>query len=227
MNRKQLSLVTVITLSLACLCSIAQAAETTGGLIPPPPISVPYGGRVVTEINISDADILGVIKQMIPAVGEVIATIAPAVKEQGDAGKGSVVMEALQKVDFQGLADAISGIKNIRVLVVSYPRQIGSAELLEQLDAGVAKLGRFSRIIANTDTSADSPMGLLAVYAQADGNGYVGYGFDSGSRKLFAFRLIGSADAQKLIKWGTETVKTVVGAIRQATSDETEKPQSQ
>ncbi|MDH7602829.1 MAG: hypothetical protein QHI38_11845 [Armatimonadota bacterium] len=202
-------------------CSALQAADAkTGSLIPPPAISVPYGGKVITEINFSDKDILGVIKQILPAINEVISSLAPALAERGPEAQDEKQLEALQKIDFKGLADAISGIRNVRVLVVKYPRLPNVTELLKQLDSGVAKLGQFSRIIANVGDNVGGAVsvpfsGLLAVYAQADGGGYVGYGSNPARAELYAFRLVGSADIQKLIKWGVETVKNVVEVLKE------------
>ncbi len=216
-----------VTLVL-CGCGGLLADEVnTATLIPPPAISVPYGGNVVTEINISDADLLGIIKQIIPAIGEIIQVAAPAMSGGSPEARVKAQLEALQKIDFQGLADAISGIKNIRVLVVKYPRPPEPSLLLKQLDAGVAKLGQFTRIIVHTGDPMPLPFSpsVMAVYAKADGQGYVGYGFERG--KLYAFRIVGSADFEKLIKWGTETVKTVFGAMKVEPVSEIPSPQNQ
>lgn len=208
-------------------CCAAQAVEkkTSGGLIPPPAITVPYGAKVLTDLNISDKDLLGVIKQMIPAIGEVVATVAPVMTAARGATTGGIdMLGVIQKIDFQALADAISGIRHIRVLNVTYARQLDIPGLLQQLDSGVAKLGQFSRVIA--DVGGMTP-GLLAIYAQSDGEGYIGYAYEPGSRKLYAFRILGSADIQKLIKWGTDVVKTVVGELSKQGSESPKIPESQ
>ncbi|MGQ9454588.1 MAG: hypothetical protein ACUVRS_06865 [Armatimonadota bacterium] len=214
----------VIMLALSACC-VAQAVEkTSGGLIPPPAIMIPSGAKLLTELNISDKDLLGVIKQMIPAIGEVVTTVAPMAAGHDVTTGGVDLLRVVQKIDFQALADAISGIRHVRILNVTYARQLDIPGLLGQLDSGVSKLGQFSRVVA--DVGGITP-GLLAIYAQSDGDGYIGYAYEPGSRKLYAFRILGSADIQKFIKWGTDVIKTVVGGLAKPSSESTKTPASQ
>ncbi len=209
--------VLVAALAAGTSCAAMDVASTESGLIPPPAISIPYGGKIVTEINLSDNDVLGMIKQIIPAVGEVAATVMPMA---ASAAKGPIdarAMSAVGSIDFQGLADAISGITNVRLLVVKYAATPKMPELMKQLDGGVAKLGRFSRVVSDVGMIP----GLLALYAQADGGGYVGYAFNSGERSLYAARVVGSADMSKLTKWVVDTAKSVIG-VRATESEESE-----
>jgi len=192
----------------AALCAMAQTASAEGGgLIPPPAISLPYGGKIVTEINLSDNDVLGIIKQIIPAIGELIGSIAPM------AAKGPVdakAMEAIKGIDFRGLSEAISGITNVRVLVAKYGVSLEKPALLKQLDAGVVKLGTFSKVVSDV---AMIP-GVLALYAQADNGGYVGYAYQSSARTLYAARIVGFADTAKLTKWVMDAIKLATSAVK-------------
>ena len=199
-----LASILAIVLVAGAACAASETASTEAGLIPPPAISIPYGGKIVTEINLSDNDVLGIIKQIIPAIGEVVGSVAPM------AAKGPVearAMGAIKELDFKGFADAISGITNVRLLVVKYGLSPQKPELLKQLDAGVAKLGKFSRVLSDV---AMMP-GVLALYAEADGGGYVGYAFDTNARSLYAARIVGSADVTKLTKWVADAFKLAFG----------------
>jgi len=129
-------------------------------------------------------------------------------------------MTAVKDIDFKGLADAISGITNVRVLVVKYGVSPKTPELLKQLDVGVAKLGKFSRVVSGVGMIP----GVLALYAQADNVGYVGYAFDSNARSLYALRIVGFADVAKLTKWVTDAVKLAVGVT--APTPVSEEPKS-
>ncbi|MGC8863635.1 MAG: hypothetical protein ACP5R5_12780 [Armatimonadota bacterium] len=217
------AVILVLLTAAAVRCGAAETAGAARGLIPPPAISVPYGGKVVTEINFSDKDLLGVIKQIIPAIGEVIGTVLPMA---AGAAKGPVSEKAvafLSRIDFKGLADAISGITNFRMLVVKYRATIKPPELTAQLDSGVAKLGQFSRVLSDVSRAP----GVLALYAQADGGGYVGYAFDPTARSLYAFRIIGNADYGKLTKWITDAAMLAVDAATSAPAPEPEKAKTE
>ena len=203
-----MGVVLALVVCVGTRCGALEAAGAAEGLVPPPAISVPYGGRVVTDINLSDKDLLGVIKQVIPALGEVIGSILPMA---AGAAKGPVDEKALallKGIDFKGLAEAISGITNVRLLVVRYPGPIKTTDLTAHLDSGVAKLGKFSRVLNDISRAP----GVLALYAQADGGGYVGYAFDPGGRSLYAFRIIGTADLERLTKWVMNAARLAVGA---------------
>jgi hypothetical protein len=202
---KTLCLMTVMAVLLAagCACLAEEpAAGAERGLIPPPAISIPYGGKVVMEANLSDDDVLGIIKAIIPAIGELVGSLAPrAPKGAMDAHAAA----AISNIDFKGFSDVISGITNVRVLAVKYGRGFAPAALMSQLDSGVAKLGKFSKVLSvNEPTPA-----LLAFYAQPGNVGCIGYAFDSRSRTLYAARVIGFVDMAKVTKWITDAVKLV------------------
>ncbi len=203
-------------------CGQSAQPSAPGGLIAPPAIPLPYAGRTVTEINISDADLLGVIKQLIPSIGEVLANVAPMAGRELDAkGVPSAAAAAAASLDFKGLSDAISGITNVRVVATVYSRNLGQEELIKDLDNGVTKLGKFSRIISDF---AMMP-GAMALYAQADNGGYVGYAYDSKSRVLYAARVVGFVDVPKLTKWGTDAMTIMMKAAMQPPTPPTEEPE--
>jgi hypothetical protein len=204
--------VAILLIALAASGAWAEESTAPGGLIAPPAISTPYGGRVVTELNISDGDLLGIVKQFIPSIGELVAKVAPMAGNQLDAkGVPSAAANAVASLDFKGLADAISGITNVRVVATVYPRKLGEDALMKDLDRGVAKLGKFSRVMSDF---AMMP-GAMALYAQADNGGYVGYAYDSKSRTLYAARVVGFVDVPKLTKWGTDAMGVIMKAATQ------------
>ncbi|MCX8053235.1 MAG: hypothetical protein N3B12_05455 [Armatimonadetes bacterium] len=212
----------IMLLGIAPCCATNRASSAPGGLITPPAISIPYGGKVVTEINFSQSDVLGVIKQIIPALGDLMTNFAPKAAAEAKNPIEARAMTVLKGVDFQAFADAIQGITNIRLLVVKYGAIPKVTDLESQLDYGVAKLGKFSRVLSDISMFP----GLVRMYAQADGGGYVGYAFNSKSRVLYAARVLGSADIPKLIKWVADLVKTTLNVTSPTPEPVPEQPES-
>lgn len=191
-------------------------AQTTTGLIPPPPIYTPFGGTVVTELNLSDADILGIVKQVIPAVGQALRDDETC-KMLGTIDPN---LSALGKIDFNTLIDAVNGIKNVRFIVVRYNRNLDIKQLQSQFDSGVAKVGTYSKIVSDISNPYG---GVAAVYSQpSDGGGIIAYFYEPGARQLVAARVVGSLDYEKLTKWVIETGKLFYCVNQQTIASETD-----
>jgi len=204
MRKALFCLVLIVFLTQAW--SAVTAAESQHGLIPPPPIYVPYGGKIVTEVNLSDSDVLGIVKQVLPSLGEVIGALAPmaaAAPGLGRANAGAAAASMVGQIDFKGLAQAIDGIKNVRFIAASYAVGIAPDAMQGQLDAGVAKAGRFSRVVSDT---AFTP-GVFSLYAEPNNAGYMGFMYDPGSRMLYGVRIVGFVDMAKLTQWAVDAAK--------------------
>lgn len=225
-------IITTLAISAAyaatdCCSTTAQAApldqaissQTTTGLIPPPSIYTPFGGTTVTELHVSDNDILGIIKQVIPAVSQ-------ALREDSNKAMLSSVgpeLSALSNIDFDTLIDAINGIRDIRFLMIQYNRNLDTKQLLEQFDSGVAKVGTFSKIVSDF---SNPYTGFSAVYAQSDNGGFIGYVYQPRSRQLIAARVVGSLDYVKLTNWAVNTGKMFYGIRKTVITSETQ-PQAE
>jgi len=196
---------------------VGQVAESNTGLIPPPAIHIPYGGKIITDINFSDSDVLGIVKQVLPSIGDLIVEIAPrAIDTGGINAKGAAELGAvLSSLNFKELSEAISGIKNIRAIVAVYGNNVSPDRMLEQWDRGVAKIGTFSRVVKLN--------GALALYAQPDNSGYIGFAYDPGSKVLYAVRIVGFVDLAKITKWAAEAARLLMGT--ELPSEQPDKPQ--
>ncbi|MCX6343706.1 MAG: hypothetical protein NT018_01370 [Armatimonadetes bacterium] len=171
------------------------AAAGEKGIAAPPALHIPYGGKVVTDVNISEGDVLGVIKQVLPAIAD---QVKAALLETG----GNAALENvpdLTKIDLKPLLDSISGVKNVRLVVVKYGKNATAAQILKQANAGVAKIGRFKRVVMHSEDEAAS----MALYCQEDNGGFVGFAYNSRERTLIAARVVGPVDVAKLIEWAS------------------------
>lgn len=202
----------MVVLLLGCVLAAAMpvvAADGGGGgaatVIAAPAIYLPAGGKVVTEVNLSDDDVLGIIKQALPAVGEVVKEI---VGQENVGGKAGMVAGLAGMVDTKELSEAIEGIKNIRLLVVRYPRLVTPEKFIEQFSAGVAKAGPFNKIVSDFGMFP----GALALYALPNNAGCMGFAYIPAQRTAYAVRVVGGVDVPKLIKWGGGIAKMVLTA---------------
>lgn len=192
-------------LSTGFLILFPLAAVAAGQVVTPPAIHLPYGAKVQTEINFSDKDVLGLVRELLPAAGELISMAVsmggPAAMAHG--AKMPVSPEALAKLDLKPLVEALQGITNFRFVAARFKPGLQGAEALAQFDGGAAKTGAFNRIVTDFSTGP----GVLAFYAQAGGSGYLIYHYDAKNGTIRAARLSGSVDYAKLMKWIGDTMK--------------------
>lgn len=180
---------------------LVAATETGGRILPPPSIYMPQGGSVVADINVKDDDVLGIIKQAIPILGEAIRCgTKPA-----DGELSQPPLAKLQALDFTGLIEAISGIRAIRLVVLHYDKKIDLKALVGELDRGAAKSGEFRKVASDC---AFAP-GTVALYAQPDNSGYLGFAYQREVRQLLGFRIVGAFDAAKLTKWAMDAASVI------------------
>lgn len=212
----------IIFFAVAVSPAAGQVAKSETGLIPPPAIHIPYGGKIVTDINFSDSDVLGIIKQVLPSIGDLVAEVVPKTMNAGGPRvKGPAELgAALSNLNFKELSEAISGIKNIRAVVAVYGSSVSPERMLEQWDKGVAKTGTFSRVVSDIAMLN----GAFALYAQPDNSGYIGFAYEPGSKVLYAVRIVGFVDVAKLTKWAVDAARLLMGA--ESPSEQPGKPET-
>lgn len=184
MNRLILLVIAALTLGLQMGAVAAPAAAVSQ----PPALFMPQGGRVVTEINVSDADVLSVVKLML------CSNLAPV--------NGAGVRTDL-------VSEAIAGVKNVRITMVQMPKAADPAKVMKDAEAWVGKAGKFTKILADPK----SPVGQAVVFAQEGNMGYVAFAYDSEKCVLYAGRIVGSVDIAKLMEFasGLAPVAEIIG----------------
>jgi hypothetical protein len=199
----------MVVLLLGCVLAAAMPVVAAGGaatMIAPPAIYMPSGGKVVTEINVSDDDVLGIIKQAIPAIGDAVKDLGlPTQPGSGDMNR---VVAMAGAVDMQGLSEAIQGITNVRLLVVRYPGRVSPEKFVDEFTVGAAKAGQFNKIA----TDFGMFPGALGVYALPNNAGCMGFVYIPDQRTAYAVRVVGGVDVPKLIKWGGGIAKLALTA---------------
>ncbi len=175
--------------------------QAAGKVVAPTPVYLPYNARIQTEINFSNDDVLGLIRDLLPAIGDLVKASASA---GGPAGtKLPVRPDVLAKLDLKPLSDALKDVSNIRYIAARYKPDLAPTDVMRMFDSGAAKAGGFNRIATELSTG----IGAVAVYAQAEGSGFLLYAYDSKDGQVRALRLSGRVDAAKLINWLTDTLR--------------------
>jgi len=181
----------VSVLAVVLLAAAVAAQEATP--VAPPEIATPPGGTLVTEVNLSENDILGMIKQAIPAFAQSAAG-AP-----GDLGK------FLKNVDLNAFADAISGVKFIRVMQFKLDPKTAPAAVATSYEKEFTQAEGWSRVLYDTSMAPNS---VVAVYTRG-GEDFFGVGIDTKAKRAVAFRTIGFVDIPKLAAWMGRTARFV------------------
>lgn len=217
MSRLRIACIACVLLTFLALTA-ATAAEVAGKTVAPPAIHLPHGAKVQTELNFGNNDVLGLVKELLPALGDLVSigSAAGGPMGLGPGGPLPVPAEMLSQIDFRPLAEVLDGITNFRMIVASHKTGVPADDILAQFSSGAAKAGRFNRIITNLPVNA----GVLAVFAQADGAGYLFYNYNAGDGKIQAVRLSGKVDVAKLMKWATETMKMFAVKAREDVTEE-------
>lgn len=205
--------VTIVSL-LVMTSAMAAPVLATATVVAPPAIYVPAGGKVVTEINVSDDDVLGIIKQAIPAAGDIVKEMAG--QEGGAGGNAKMAVAMAGMVDLKELSEAIEGIKNIRLLVVRYSQPITPERFVNEFTAGAAKAGQFNKIASDFGFFP----GALGIYALPGNAGCMGFAYIPAQRTAYAVRIVGGVDVPKLIKWAGNIAKMAVGQRGKAKVEE-------
>ena len=197
-----------VCLSLFVLSATAYAQNKTqspaSGLIPPPAINLPFGGKLMTEICLNDSDFLGLIKQFVPMVLEM------GKEYSGKSGVAQLdsLSPIIKDLDFTPLSEAIEGVKTVRIVTAKYDRSISGEKFISEFEAGLVKTGKFNKIMSDSSNKAE----VKGIYAQADNGGYVAFMYTPGTKTVNAGRLVGYLDIQKIMLWGMEISKKIIPA---------------
>lgn len=207
----------VLTLALVLCSAGVHAQETPEVFMPetpaiemvvPPEIATPPGATLVTEVNLSDADVLGMIKQALPAFS------------QAAAGTPGEIGDTLRQLDLNSLTDAIAGIKQVRAMQFKLAAGYKPDMILSFYQDMFVPAQGWSRILF--DTSMGSK-GAIAVYSRG-GQEFVGIGVDSTKQRAFAVRTVGFVDVPKLAAWAGKTMKYVSAMQAKAKAARAAKP---
>ncbi|MEN6357559.1 MAG: hypothetical protein ABFD83_10815 [Armatimonadota bacterium] len=201
--KKSTVLIIAAVILFTCSGCFGAAPSANGGLIPPPAINIPYGGAIIAEINLSDNDILGIIKQAIPAIAATSDDMLVQAKQSNSEPAAPIAL--ISGLQLQKFGEVINGVKGVRLIVAQYGKNIKSSDVINDFEKGLVKTGTFSKVASGLGLVP----GVVGFYAEADNAGYVAFMYDSHERNLYAARVVGSLDIPKLTEWTIRALGTL------------------
>lgn len=185
---KKTILLTTI-LAAVVISNTALGAEEAANQITPPSTAIylPSGASIVTDINVSDDNVLGVVKSATSALLDDlqdvnIAALCPM-----------PLPASVSAANIKKLVESTYGITGIRVLAAQY--KTSPQQFVKEFEVGIPKAGNFSRILLDT---SNGDVALLA-YAQPNNAGYMVAAYDPRARMIYAARLVGFINEGQLM----------------------------
>jgi hypothetical protein len=178
--------------ALVILVIVMSTSVVFAATVPPPAVHLPDGGTIVTDVNISNTNMLGVIKQTLSSMGSILRS------GNGDQrfSETDLVSANICGISNTEVVDAIRDIKSVRVLVSNYNTNAKSSKLMPLFEKGLAKIGKFSRM----NIGRELPDTAL-IFAQENNAGYIAAMYEENTGTFVAVRLVGSLDIPKIMGW--------------------------
>lgn len=173
------------------LSSCAFAQFKMAAVSSPPEIQTPPGATLVTEINISDQDVLGMIKQAIPAFA------------QASAGAKGSWGDTLKNIDLNTLAEAIEDVRGVRATQFKLGAGAAPDKILTFYQGQLDPADGWSRILYDTSMVKN---GVVAVYSRG-GQDFFAVSVDAGKQTAFVVRTVGFVNVPKLAAWAGKSAR--------------------
>ena len=179
--------------AILAIMLLAGAAYSQQPLeIPPPPeLETPPGTTLVTELNLTDSDILGMIKQAIPAF---VQSSQGAKGEMGD---------FLKNVDLNALVLAIEDVKVVRAMQFRMGPATTPTGVLGFYQSKFSATDGWTRVLYDTSMVKK---GAVAVYSRGNQE-FVAVGTDPVKKTVFAVRTVGFVNVPVLAAWAGKSMK--------------------
>ena len=156
-----------------------------------PEIPTPPGAKLVTEINLSDNDILGMIKQAIPAFN------------QAACGSSGELGAFLSTLDLNSLSDAIRDVKQVRAMQFKLTQKCDAAGIVTFYEGKLTEADGWTRALYDITAI---PNGAIAVYSRG-GQDFFAVAVDPAKSAVYAVRTVGFVDIPKLAAWTGKAMK--------------------
>jgi hypothetical protein len=181
-----------ILLLITAMTAWAQTEAPTSKPVQAPAFMLPEGAAVNMEINLSQGDILGMVKQAIPAFkARVMET-------------NNEVADFVNTLNFDDLYAAIEGVQAVRVVQFSQPKPIDADALLAHFAAQASEENGWTRIyFLRLETGA-----TFAAYTQC-GSSYYSVLADPNTGLTGVATVTGPIDIVKLAGWAGHVVSTI------------------
>lgn len=191
----------IIAIASVMLSSVAFAQQPVTSAAPStqsmpmldvqPVIPAMQGTTLITEVNMSDRDILGMVKQGLTGFA------------QGAEGAKGDVGEALKAMDLNQFVEAIDGVKAVRVMQFKLVPGTKAAQVLGFYEQQFAPTDGWTRILYDTSMV---PKTVIAAYTRG-GQEFMIIGVTPTKNRLYIARTVGTVDVPKLANWAGKVAK--------------------
>jgi len=171
-----------------------------GTVAPQPSIPIPANGKVITEICLTEDDLLGVIKKAAAGLASSVGGEKPSESSPKDEATG----EAAFQIGFslKDIADAVQGLRAIRFIIVRCPDDCTPEQVAADF-GGKLDGSRWHRIVRDVGLFG----GSAAFYMDTQDGDLMGFCYNAESKTMYAARAVGIIDLTKLmglIKFSTK-----------------------
>lgn len=158
-----------------------------------PAFILPSGAVLDTEINFSENDLLGMVKQALPSFA----------KGFGDSGGelGAIV----SMLDLNGLASAVQGITALRLTKFKLPESAEKDKTLQFFESQVPPTKGWDRVLYSTTLVKDS---TIAMYTKS-GKTYLGVMLSPKGGDCYAVGTVGFVDIPRITSWAGSALKMI------------------
>ena len=175
----------VLLIVIATIAVSAAALAQNTNPIPTPDIPMPQDTALLTEINLSENDLLGMAKEALAAF---------AASSKGAKGE---VGQMIAAADLDTLLAAIKDLKAVRAVQFQLPENYTADDLLGFYQSELTTEQGWSRIIYDKSMM---PKGAAAVYTRS-GEEYFTVGIEPTKQRAYAIHAVGSVDIVKMGSW--------------------------
>lgn len=221
--KRTVLLMTMIAFVAVLIGGQATAATTQSSAIETnksPVFKLPKGAKLLTEISLSDDDLLKVIKEAIPAFLQGFSASLGESETTVETSNGCVsgFKVALGSSDLNEVFESIKGIKAFRFETFVPPTNSNVDELLGFFEAQVPASEGWNRVFYSTEVIT-KPEVLVAIYSQ-NNQRYMAIGLDSTKEVDVVASLEGSIDVPRLAQLIGKWVAPIAAMIGAADGDD-------
>ena len=171
-------------------------------------MALPAGATLISEINLSENDLLGMLKQAIPSF----------LSGVGDARGG--IGQFLKSIDLSGVNSAVEAMTALRIVQYKLSGKVEPGEIIAHFESQLPSSEGWGRIFYSTAIVSN---GIVAVYS-ANGKEYAGFLIDPKAGRNIIATTVGFIDVPKLTEWAGKIVGYMSGS--QAREPATPEPQT-
>lgn len=202
---KRLLLIFTILLAFSVPALGAAPVETTPAA-EKSELSIPAypGSTQVMEISLGEKDLLNWFTNVLPAMASMSA-----------GSSDDSILGMINKLDLAGLATALQGLKQIRIVEFTLPKKPDSTvqKITDYYSAQLEKEKGWTRVFWRSE----DPKKSMAVYSLPDGEGIfiASAKITSEGGKLLVGRTAGKVDLAKVIEWAAKNADVIQAARKE------------